>query len=228
MQGLVLRRRYGVVRLVPSRNILLRILLGRDRRLALGPQIVFELMDAGEIVIVRIVDDGVVEAVLAHVGLELEALRAVGEAAELVVHQFIGGPGVEDPVILFRRIGIEGSLQPDLDVGHVQHVADHGRVPAEDRSPAGIVERADGYALVAVAEIPGVPGDDDRHAGGDGGVQLRGVLPLLLGRIMHVDVLVDILCQALQVGVIGFHKLGDGDAGPEIIGLQKLLLDLAC
>ena len=205
---------HRVVPLVLSDDEILRVLLGYDGPVGSVVQIVFVFVDAGEVVVVGVVDDCVVLIVLPVVSLQFEMYAAVGEGSEAVIHQLIYRPGVEDVVVFFRVLYVlEIGVEPDLDVRSVEHLLDHPGVSFG------------GDPLIGVLEIPAVPAEVDGDACGDGTVYLRGVFtPLFLG-VMDEDVVVDVLGEEAEVRIILFYEVADGDLGAVFEPVEEFPLD---
>ena len=99
------------------------------------------------------------------------------------------------------------------DVGSVEHLPNHCGVAFERN------------ALVSVLEVAVVSGEINRNAGGDGTVDLGGILSPLLLCVMEEDVLVDVLGEEAEIFVVLFHEVLDGDLGAVLEFGEELLLD---
>lgn len=207
-------RRYGVVPFVLPDDEVLRVLLGYDGPVGPVVQIVLVLVDAGEVVVVGVVDDRVVLIVFPVACLQSEVYAAVGEGPEAIVHQLVYRSGVEYVVVLLRVLYVlEVGIQFHFDVRSVEHLPDHLGVSFG------------GDPLIGVLEVPAVPAEVDGDAGGDGAVYLGGVFaPLFLG-VMDEDVVVDVLGEEAEVPVVLFHEVADGDLGAVSESVEEFSLD---
>jgi len=204
---------HGVVPLVLPGDEVLRVLLGDNGPVGFVIEVVLVLVDAGEVVVVGVVDGGAGLVVLPVVGLHFEMDAPVWEGSKGVIHELVDGAGVEDEVVAGGVEALEACIQFHFDVGPVQHLPDHLGVALE------------GYALIGVLEVPVVPGEVHGDAGGDGAVQGRGAgAPLLLG-VVDEDILVDVFGEEYQIRVILGHEVLDGDLGAVLVALEELVLD---
>ena len=205
---------YRIISLVLSDHEVLRVFLGYDGPVGSVVKIVLVFMDAGEIVVVGVVDDCVVLIVFSVVCFQSEVYATVGKWPEAIVHQLVYRSGVEYVVVFLRVLYVlEIGVEPDLDVRSVEHLLDHPGI-SFGRDP-----------LIGVLEIPAVPAEVDGDAGGDGAVYLGGVLaPLFLG-VMDEDVVVDVLGEEAEVCVILFHEVADGDLGAVFEPVEKFSFD---
>lgn len=205
---------YRIISLVLPDHEVLRVFFGYDGPVGSVVKIVLVFVDAGEVVVVGVVHHCIVLIVLPIVSLQFEMYAAVGEGSEAIVHQFIYRPGVEDVVVFLRVLYVfEVSIQSDIDVRSVEHVPYHLGVSFG------------GDPLIGVLEIPAIPAEVDGDAGGDGAVYLGGVLPPLLLRVMHEDVVVDVLGEEAEVLVVLFHEVADGDLGAVFEPVEEFPLD---
>ena len=154
----------------------------------------FELSDAGKVLVHCVIDCAVPLEVVLLQRFEGKIQRAVGEGAEPEAKQLVRLAGVDNLAVKGGAVYLQcvtGQVQPTQgvrpqlhgDAGMVQHPFKHGGI-ALQRHP-----------LVCILKIAVVPGQEHGHPGGGIWVNvLRPLAPLLHG-VVDKDVLVHIIRQ---------------------------------
>src|SRR5215217_1229239 len=190
----VLRLRHGVVRVALG----LRILVDDRRLRVLLPRQVLELGDPRVWVLVRVVDDWrrLVNRPVERLEAKLE--RTVGQLAVAQIEELVDRTRV-DGLLERKQVGDFAviRLQQELDVLVPEDALKHARVA---------VAR---HRLVDVAEVAVVAVRACRDARGDGRVQLGGVEPPLLTRVVAEELEVELAANRGDDDVLGRPHLLD-------------------
>ena len=152
-------------------------------------------------------------------------MRYGRQRAEVEVEELVERAGVDD----LPAVG--PSADRDAHLGDLEDVAG---VHVEEDGDEIVLEHVleergvalGGHPLMGgLREVPVVVADEDRHAPGDRGVDLVGRLPPLLHRVVQEDVLIDVVGDLDELGVVLLAKLHDRDLLVLAEGVHELPIE---
>ena len=166
----------------------------------------FELGDAGIVLIHGVVHRAVALKILLEQRLKAEIQGTVGQGAKAEAKQLVRLAGVDHRAGEFLPLPahlVSGDIQagqsvpPQLhgDIGVVQHLLKHRGIALQRHS------------LISILKIPVIPGQEHRHPGRGVGVDLLRLLSPLLHGVAHEDVVVHIIGQGGDLGIGVLPKL---------------------
>ena len=224
----VLGLKNGVIRrLARAGRIGLGVLL-HDGGLA-GQDLTGHVLELGDarVILARGVVDGAHGLELVHIErLELHVERAVRQRAQVEVEQLIERTGIDNLAAVDLATDLDGGLVDLKEIAGV-HVAEHvDQVVVEhmleQRRVAVLRHTLEG----SLREIAVIVAHKDGNATGDRGIDLVGRLAPLLHGVMQKDVLVDVIGDLGQVGVVLLTQLHNGHLDILAKGLHELLIQL--
>ena len=187
---------------------------------------ILELSDA-RVILARGVVDGAHGLELIHIErLELHVERTVRQGAQVEIEQLVERTGVDDLAAIDLTVDLDGGLVDLEEVAGV-HVAEHiNQIVVEhmlkQRGIAVLRHALEG----SLREVAVIIAHKDGNTAGDRGINLVGRLAPLLHGVMQKDVLVDVISDLGQVGVVLLTQLHNGHLDILAKGLHELLIQL--